>query len=254
MNINYISDSSLDDIKSNIKNNISRYSSDNPWIDEYFGSEQWSFPSKIRIEDIDLHMPISSTVHFDLENTKKVYSALKDLTLVQACDERMWAYLTHHTFWNYMRVRWPVESYLDKEQPESAIRERYFFMTNKGRALVRNGIARLWWYGYVSYDEERTDPFELTSMLLSKLDIAQSLLERVFSGNRDITRAVLSVLYQKDKLEGIAVSRNVFRSLMMYINQLGGVTILDALERSELEKLIEIKLNSLLSEVLESAI
>lgn len=249
MNINYISDSSLDDIKSNIKNNVPYYSSNDPWLDVYFGSSvQWSFPSKIRIEDIDLHMPISSSVHFDLENTKKLYSALKDLTLVQACDERMWAYLTHQTFWNYMRKRWPVESYLSKDKPEDAIRERYLFMTNKGRALVRNGIARLWWYGYVSFDEDRKDPFELTAVLLSKLDIAQSLLERVFSGNRDITRAVLSVLYNKDKLEGITVSRNVFRSLMMYINQLGGVTILDALDRTELEKLIEAKLNSLLLE------
>ncbi|HBU80982.1 MAG TPA: hypothetical protein DEF35_04985 [Paenibacillus sp.] len=248
MNLHYVSDSSLDDIKSNIRHNIPYYSADIPWLDEYFGSESWSFPSKIRVEDIDLHMPISSTVHFDLENTKKVYSTLKDITLIQACDERMWTYLAHQTFWNYMRERWPVESYLKKGKPEDAIRERYFFMSNKGRALVRNGIARLWWYGYVSYDEEREDPFELTAILLSKLDIAQSLLERVFSGNRDITRAVLAVIHQKDKVEGIAVSRNVFRSLMMYINQLGGVTILDALDRSELERLIEGKLNKLLYE------
>ncbi|MED5018458.1 DUF6339 family protein [Paenibacillus chibensis] len=248
MNLNYISDGSLDDIKSNIKHNIPNYSSNVPWLEQYFGTEPWGFPSKIRVEDIDLHMPISATVHFDFENTKKVYSALKDITLVQACDERMWVYLTHQTFWNYMRERWPVESYLNKEKPEEAIKERYFFMSNKSRALVRNGIARLWWYGYVSYDEERQDPFELTAMLLSKLDIAQSLLERVFSGNREITRAVLSVLQQKDKVEGIAVNRDIFRNLMMYINQLGGVTILDALDRSEIEELIETRLNALLYE------
>jgi hypothetical protein len=35
---------------------------------------------------------------------------------------------------------------------------------------------------------------------------------------------------------------------MMYINQLGGVTILDALDRSELERLFEGKLNKLLYE------
>ncbi|MFB5762931.1 DUF6339 family protein [Paenibacillus medicaginis] len=246
MNLHYISDNSLDDIKSNIKNNILKYASTDPWLEEYFGSETWNFPSKIRVEDIDLHMPISSTVHYDLENTKKIYTTLKEMTLAQACDERMWAYLAHHTFWNYMRKRWPVESYLKKDKPEEAIRERYFFMSNKGRALVRNGIARLWWYGYVSYDEERDDPFELTAMLLSKLDIAQSLLERVFSGNRDITRAVLSILHQKDKIEGKTITRDVFRNLMMYINQLGGVTILDALDQTELEKLIEDKLDALL--------
>ncbi|WP_367869913.1 DUF6339 family protein [Paenibacillus larvae] len=48
----------------------------------------------------------------------------------------------------------PVESYLDKDKPEEAIKERYFLMANRDRALIRNGIARLWWYGYVSYDEQ----------------------------------------------------------------------------------------------------
>lgn len=217
-----------------------------PWLTEYFGKEEWNFPSKIRVDEIDLHMPVSSTVHYDLENTKKVYTALKDITLVQACDERIWVYLSHQTFWNYMRKRWAVESYLQKEKPEDAIRERYFFMSNKGRALVRNGIARLWWYGYVSYDETREDRFELTAMLLSKLDIAQSLLERTFSGNKDITLAVLSVLHQKEKVKKITVKRDIFRSLMIYINQLGGVTILDALDRGDLEELISEKLDTLL--------
>ncbi|WP_017811630.1 DUF6339 family protein [Paenibacillus shenyangensis] len=246
MNLNYISEDSLDDIKSNIKNNILKYKMNEPWLTDYFGKAEWSFLSKIRVEEIDLHMPASTTIHYDLENTKKVYNALKDLTLAQACDERMWVYLSHQTFWNYMRKRWPVESYLKKEKPEDAIRERYFFMSNKGRALVRHGIARLWWYGYVSYDEDREDPFELTAMLLSKLDIAQSLLERVFSGNRDITRAVLTVLHQKEKVEQISVKRETFRSLMMYVNQLGGVTILDALDRADLELIISEKLDALL--------
>ncbi|MEK4324645.1 DUF6339 family protein [Paenibacillus sp. FSL R7-0312] len=247
MNLNYISDSSLDDIKSNIKHNIPKYSFRDHWLNDYFGSERWSFPSKIRVEDIDLHMPISSTVHFDFENTKKVYTALREMTLTQASDERIWVYLAHQTFWKYMRERWPVESYLKKQKTEDSIKERYFFMSNKGRALVRNGIARLWWYGYISYDEEREDPYELTAMLLSKLDIAQSLLERLFSGNRDITRAVLSVLHKKHKIEGQSVNREVFRSLMMYLNQLGGVTILDALDRLEMEKLIEERLDALLA-------
>ncbi|MEV2908009.1 DUF6339 family protein [Paenibacillus larvae] len=57
-------------------------------------------------------------------------------------------------FLDNMRKRWPVESYLDKDKPEEAIKERYFLMANRDRALIRNGIARLWWYGYVSYDEQ----------------------------------------------------------------------------------------------------
>lgn len=245
MDLNYISDSALEELKINIISNLDKYKADSIWVDQYFGSSRWNFPSKIRIENIDLHMPQSNVIHFDFENTKKIYSSLKELSIIQATDERLWVYLSHTTFWRYMRRRWPVESYVDKDKPIDAIKERYFFMANRDRALIRNGIARLWWYGYVSYDEDREDPYELTKVLLSKLDIAQSLLERSFSRNPDITKAVLSVLKQKE-LESLSIDRENFRLLMMYINQLGGVTILDTLNREDLEVLIRRKIETLI--------
>lgn len=244
MELSYISDSSLEGLKVNIFSNLEKYKEEEAWVDQYFGEVTWNFPSKLRIENIDLHIPQSSTIHFDFENTKKIYTSLKGLSILQATDERLWVYLTHTTFWKYMRKRWPVESYFDKDNPVEAIKERYFFMTNRDRALIRNGIARLWWYGYVSYDEDREDPFELTKVLLSKLDIAQSLLERSFSRNPNITKAVLSVLKKKE-LESSFINRENFRNLMMYINQLGGVTILDTLDREDLEELIRAKIETL---------
>jgi hypothetical protein len=245
VDLNYISDSSLEELKVNILSNLEKYKSEDIWVDRFFEGAVWSFPSTVRIEAVDLHIPQSSTLHFDFENTKKIYTALKGISVIQATDERLWAYLTHNTFWNYMRKRWPVESYLDKEKPADAVKERYFFMANRDRALIRNGIARLWWYGFVSYDEERDDPFELTKILLSKLDIAQSLLERSFSRNPAITKAVLSVLNQKEQEDSSFVDREKFRILMMYINQLGGVTILDTLDRRDLEGLVREKIEML---------
>ncbi|WP_404592963.1 DUF6339 family protein [Paenibacillus sp. RC73] len=59
-----------------------------------------------------------------------------------------------------------------------------------------------------------------------------------------MTKAVLSVLKQKE-LESSFNDRENFRSLMMYINQLGGVTILDTLNRKDLEGLIREKIETL---------
>ncbi|WIM41139.1 DUF6339 family protein [Paenibacillus sp. PK4536] len=245
MNLKYVNDNTLEKMRINIVSNLNRYKSNTPWIDNFIGEPNWSFNSKINIRDIDLHLPQSDTLHFDIENTIKVYDALKHLTIIQAIDERLWVYLTHEIFWNYMRKRWPIESYLSNEKPEDSIKQRYFFMSNKSRALVRNGIARLWWYGYVSYDETREDHFELTRFLLSKADIAQNLLERTFSKNKNVTKAVLSVLLEEKKIYDNSINREQFRSLMKYLNQLGGVTILDALEQSDLEKIIKKKLDIL---------
>lgn len=73
LEFNYISDSSLEDLRINIVSNLHKYKSDEVRVDQYFLRKKWSFSSKIRIENIDLHMPQSSTIHFDFENTKNIY-------------------------------------------------------------------------------------------------------------------------------------------------------------------------------------
>ena len=246
MNLMYMRDAHLDKLKAAIKNNIEHYQKDEPWLDDYFEEAGWSLPSKLHVDELTLTEPTDAE-HFDLENTIKIYEGLKNLSVTQASDERLWVYLTHVTFWKYMRLRWPVENYLGKSEAETAgnIRERYFFA---GKPLVRNGIARLWWYGYVSYDKERNDPFELTKILLSKLDIAQNLLERSFSLNPVITKTILSVLADLKKEDSPLPGRHQFRELLKYINMLGGVTVLDALNADEFRKIVEEKLQKIMQQ------
>jgi len=45
----------------------------------------------------------------DLENTQLIYEDLKALTPIQATDERLWAYLAHGPYWEYMTRRWGLD-------------------------------------------------------------------------------------------------------------------------------------------------
>lgn len=246
MNVCYLKEGPMADLKINISANKERYHLSDPWIEGYFKDASWFMQSNIRIgSDISLVQPKSATEHFDLENTKMVYSALKHLTITQASEERLWTYLSHITFWSYMRSRWPVEKYIEKDKLVENIRTRYFFMSNRDRALVRNGIARLWWYGYSSYDERRNDPFELTKILLKNLDIAQVLLEHSFSRSRTVTVTILSVLAEFEIMSRPFFDRDKFRSLMKYINQMGGVTVLDALDSPDVERVVTRRIEQL---------
>lgn len=195
-------------------------------------------------EAVEILPPTSKSELFDLENTKTLYTALRHLTPLQASDERLWAYLTHVTYWDYMRKRWPVEQYKDKRVADN-LQERYFFMSDRPRALIRNGMARLWWYGYTTYDEQRDDPFELTGVLLKNLDVTQSILERAFSRNRLVTHAVLSVLLQREKDGAPFYERDSVRDLAKYLVQVGGVTIIDALSFTELRDVVMRKVDEL---------
>ena len=169
----------------------------------------------------------------DLENSKRLFTALCGIPRSLATDESFWAYLTHVTFWDYMRVRWR-----DSTTPETIL-ERYFFGSSKHRALVRNGISRLWWYAYITYDPARKDPFELTAVLVRRISVAQAILERSWSSNPMIVQAVLSAIKRAEELyPNRFPARQVLRDdLQAYINQIGGVTILDALRPEEIETL-----------------
>lgn len=246
MNIHYIREQYLAQLRSDIRANIELYKQNDSWIENKFKDASWCMQSNFKIEgDVELIIPESSLNHYDLENTKIFFSAFKDLKVSYATDERLWSYFCHAFFWKYMRARWPIETYVNNERMEDNIRERYFFMPNRDRALIRNGLARLWWYGYVSYDDSRKDPFELTKVLLTNLDIAESLLGRSFSRNRTVALTILSVLARLEKIGKPFFHREKFRNLMKYINQLGGVTILDALNSEDIETILLNKIQKL---------
>ena len=64
---------------------------------------------RIYVNDIELLIPEKQGTETDLENCTRIYNAMKNLNIQTATEERVWAYLTHNVFWDYMRKRWPVE-------------------------------------------------------------------------------------------------------------------------------------------------
>jgi hypothetical protein len=234
--------SSLDRLRANIVANQKHYLQDESFLNDYFAGTSWFVESNILIPDsIDLQIPDSKTELLDLENTRIVYSALKHLTPLQASDHRLWAYFSHVSHWQYMRKRWPVEQYLGKERFKEVMNERYFYLSDRSRALLRNGMARLWWYGYCTYDEKRSDPFELTGALLKKLDVAQNFAENAFGRNVDVIKTLLEVVLEHQFYE-----REPVRDLARYINSIGGVTIIDAIPREDLREMFTSKISQLI--------
>jgi hypothetical protein len=141
-----------------------------------------------------------------------------------------------------MRSRWHVErAGKDRGKAERFVLNRYFIAQNQSRALLRNGLARLWWYGHITHDPERENPYELTRVLLSTLDITQQIMERNFGRIESVRTGFLEFLLRnKMKLLGPGdKKRRYIRQLAIYLNLLGGVTLLDALTRTEVGTLLE---------------
>jgi len=235
MSIKYLTDAFLARLRNAIPQNEPNYRSPQPWLDEVAAGTRYWRDAGVDIGSLR-ELVISGRAEDDAENAVVLYSALQKLTPVQAIDERLWTYATHVTYWRYMVARWGADNILDR-----------FFLKGGGiGALVRNGISRLWWAGYLTYDAGRSDPFELTRVLLSKSDIHVALLERRLGKSPLIRRAVLE--YFKDRWGDIEASggwSRVVQSLLRDLNTAGGVYLLDSLTPSQIGGILDSSLGGL---------
>jgi hypothetical protein len=219
-----------------IERNLTSYESDEPWLAEMAAGSSWELETDlVPTKPLELLEPDGNDLK-DTENAIRMHSAFPHLSPVTARDPRLWTRFTHVELWSYMRRRWPVERQLpDKERAIRFVQARYFVGGNDSRALLRNGAARLWWCAKLSHDPARNDPYELTRVLLSSLDIAQQILERSLGRSPPVLRGFLEFLRtRKQLLSGGDKSRTRIRQLVKFLNLTGGVTVLDCLSESEI--------------------
>ncbi|ETJ21058.1 hypothetical protein Q604_UNBC18358G0004 [human gut metagenome] len=183
-------------------------------------------PYDIEEFTLDMSQPQGKESLTDGENVQRVYNHMKYLSDSQASDERIWTSYTLNEQIDYMRYRWKTENAND-------MLNRYFFNYSSQRSLFRNGIARLWWIGRVTYDERRNDPYELTKYICKNQDFLESICGRNIFNNPKVQKASISAIYDADR-NGAAITREVVRGVSKYINLLSGTYLLDILSYEDI--------------------
>jgi hypothetical protein len=238
----------VNQLRSSIRANLHKYRRDDAWVTEIAPRD---LPTTIVPRGLlQLDSPEGSDLK-DTENAMCLHRTLDGLTPLQARDPRLWTRLTHMEFWSYMRLRWPVERHWqDSDKAVRFIDSRYFVPQNQSRALLRNGIARLWWTAQLSSDSNRASPYEMTAVLLSALDITQQILERGMGRASNVLWGFLEFLMENRStlLTGGNRNRMRIRRLAKRLNMHGGVCLLDLLGRSEVKALLAIELDRILAE------
>lgn len=240
MKVHFLTENALEALRTNFKANLKHYASDtNEWIYDYFGSEAPFMEYKQDFEDFNLTYKADEDMgKIDVNNTIILYSAMKSLTDTQATDERLWSGMCHCDFWSFLNERWQAKDFHDLK--DSSVMTRYFFAHNKKRSLITNSLAKLWWIGRLTYDERRTDPFELTKYL--EIDYSTKSLV-IFSNNyisnRNVMIGLLSALKHLED-NGYIIrnqkSRSTYYEATKYLNVLGGTYILDYFSSDEIEE------------------
>jgi len=242
--IKAFSNSATSELLQKIEENFEQYKQDESWAVAAVKSMQHGIISTRLKPSKKLELlpdPPKQKGHYDLDNSIRMHQSLPDLTPVQARDPRLWTYLAHVTFWDYMRNRWAVESIRKNEDPITYIRTHFFVAQQASRALSRHGIARLWWHGYLTYDETRQNPYELTNVLLKTLDITQTVLERSLGRNRTVRLVFLAYLLDHKELflRSGDKARSAVRYLAKSLNLHGGACLLDAMNGNDLKRFFD---------------
>lgn len=176
------------------------------------------------------HIPedliLDPSVENDLENSIKIFEALKDLDRVQANDKRLWITLCHTTFFEYTQKRWDVKS----TDSNDKIISRFYFEGSSLESRMRNSLSRLWWSAKLTYDETREDKYELTKLLWSRQDIYQNIVERSYGTYDSVVKGILEFYSINRQLK-----EGQLRRLFTALNATGGVQLLNIQHKDEIK-------------------
>ena len=238
MKVHFLTENALEALRTNLRGNLRHYAdASNDWIYDYFGSDNPFMEYKQDFPDFKL--TYNSDIYIgknDVNNVIALYSAMRNLTDTQATDERLWSGMCHYDFWEYLHTRWQAYDYHSLN--EQNVKSRYFFAQSRKRSLITNSISKLWWIGRLTYDETRSDPFELTKYMEYYITSAVTpLFSNNYMSNKQIAIGVISAL-KKLESEGYNITNRkmVLVEATKYLNVLGGTYILDYFTSEEIEE------------------
>ncbi|WP_428081179.1 DUF6339 family protein [Candidatus Avelusimicrobium alvi] len=236
MNLIYFTRDAYKLLKKDLNTNKENYYKQDKWLTQYFsdaGLDEFHKISSIVVPEVELvYNGDEDNVknQDDLENVKRLYMAYKDkITPLQASDPLLWSALCHITFKTYVLNRWK------KDDGEVSLDKRFFATEGRASLLYYNAVSRLWWSGYLTYDENNEEnPWHLTEILFTAQQIQKDLFDTSFSMNRTIVKGLLAALKKIQKEQGNSCTP-IFRDCALYLNRYGAVTILDTLSAKEIE-------------------
>ena len=238
----FMAQSSIDSIQSNFAEAKRHYmTGDQEWFLRRLEGEAGLRPTRFDFPDFELTRGAGQGTDeeysvTDTENVRILYSAMRTLPTTTASDERFWAGLAHTDMWDYVQYR-RMEAL--RSGDDKKVKTSYFYIYDSRRSSRLHCLARLWWAGWLTYDEDnREDPFALTGVLTGHAFSSRLLLfSYTFESNRQCALGVLDAIKeQQDK--GIKIRREHFVGANMYINRISGITLVDTLSRDDFHTLV----------------
>lgn len=241
MKLMYLSQDAIDDIKLNFEDYKKHFTDlSNDWFMKIFKRKGWIHESKIECADLKMCCEADFNIS-DRKNVEIVYEALKELTPVQAADERLWAGVLFCQLWDYVKYRRGKEL---KSEDEKDILNSFFFMRGTKRSCFMNCLSRLWWTGYLLYDGKSQNPYAAVDMICESAYASNIILlsSNNFISNKELALGLLDCMIER-KSNGEKIDRYHYVEANKYLNCIGGISLLDTMTREETKVIVNKRLD-----------
>ena len=243
-NLRYFDETVYGNLFADIKNNIDFYTNSDGELKNILPDIQYYGESAISANLSDLEFKNNMTTEeknaSDVVNTWIIYDSLKMLSPIVATNGYLWSYLCHTKYREYIMARW-IKNPEDKDKQEDTtktIKKRFFCSSNKKDIMRMNAISRLWWAGYLTYDENHGDPYHLTKILFTGQQICADILDTPFCGNKTVITGILLAIEKYKEEVDENISSELVRKCIKYFRRYAAVTSVDFLSEMEIHNII----------------
>lgn len=250
-----ISDEGMIYLKENFDTNYKFYfRQEKQYFQDLLISRKYLLGTGLRIDDFTgkIKEPIKAKDsekidygQFDVYNAKVIHRTMRNVPRYMMMDDRMWAWMTHTIMWDYIVKRRAEEAFSDdSEANKPNIMNSFFTWTKKNgrkRGTMVNPLSRLWWSAEYVYDKDNpSNPYELLDVI-ADTGLPSTIIVISSSNILSNKHTLYALLYavKKVRLQGYKVSRDMLVLAAKYLNFLAGITVLDAMDRKDLEIILE---------------
>lgn len=195
------------------------------------GDLDFNFQSIFNVDDFE------DNKTYMIKNIKIIHSTLSELTRTQATKEELWFTMIHTYFLDYLMSY--VKSIKNKKNVSQLIKNAIFFNHGNVRSLVVNDIARYWWIGERTYDENCVDNHYWLTEYFTEADAkgkAIAFFSSKFTNNREIALGIIEGVKEVAQGGKIRNRKETYSYVNEHFNYVGGVRVLDIMTRDQIRR------------------
>jgi hypothetical protein len=232
--LKYLSNGTVDSLRSDIAKNIDAYCSGD--FSEVMQTGEWEIELDLQADLAPLgKLDPAGTPAAEIANSRLVWQALHRLSPTLACEEGIWVRLTHVECLDYARARW-IPKGADNDAVKKSVGDHFFAATLTARR-DDNAISRLWWSAYIANLAMPDSDLKALDTILKKSDIRSNFIERSLTASRPALAAGIVRLMQSEPW--ITDREENFRMFMRTLNRLGGGLLFEVLSEADIDTFME---------------